>query len=104
MIGEVRRELAFIALEKKKIHIRAMIQLAASELAERENGEFSLGGTVALPEFRVPMFEHAAKANFRDLRKLRGGFLKRRYVRKFPKCDSRHLTAFPKTQRSEIFF
>ncbi len=103
MIGEVRRELAFIAVEEKEIDIRAMIQLAASELAERENGEFSVGGTVALAKFRVPVFEHAANANFRDLRKLRGGFLKRRYVRKFPKRNSRHLAAFPKTKRSELF-
>jgi hypothetical protein len=43
VIGEVRRELAFIAVEKKEIDIRAVIQLATSELAERENGKFSIG-------------------------------------------------------------
>src|SRR5207253_6123826 len=80
--GEVRRELAFVAVEKKKIDIRAVIQFAASEFTERKNGKCGARGAVALPEFGIPMFEHAANANFCDLRKLPGGFLKRGYVRK----------------------
>ena len=79
-----------------------MIQLATAEFAECQNGEFGLGRTVAAPQFRIPVFEYAADANLRDPRKLRCGFFKRSYIRKFPKRDSRHLAALPKTKRSEI--
>ena len=96
--------MTFIAVEEKKIDIRAMIQLAASEFTERENGEFGIGRTVALLEFRIYRLKHTTDTNLGDLRKLPGGFLERRYVRKFPKRDSRHLAAFPKTKRSKIFF
>src|SRR5439155_26414598 len=81
-----------------------MIQLAASEFTERENGEFSVGRTVALLEFRIYRLKYATDTNLGDLRKLRGALLKGRYVRKFPKRDSRHLTACPKTKRSKILF
>src|SRR2546426_12804058 len=81
-----------------------MIQLAASEFTERENGEFGMGRTVALLEFRIYRLKHTTDTNLGDLRKLPGGFLERRYVRKFPKRDSRHLAAFPKTKCSKIFF
>src|SRR5437868_10618263 len=37
VIGNVRRELAFLAVEKKKVNIRAVIQLAAAKFSEREN-------------------------------------------------------------------
>jgi len=43
MIGEVRGELAFFVVEKEKIDIRAVIQLASSKLAECENGKLSIG-------------------------------------------------------------
>jgi hypothetical protein len=49
------------------------------------------------------MFEHTADANLRYLRKLTRGFLKRRYVRQFTKRDSRHLAAFPKAKKREVF-
>ena len=103
MIGEARGELPFFVIEKEKIDIRAVIQLASPKLAECENGKFRIGRTVALPEFPIPMFEHTADANLRDLRKFTGGFLKRRCVRQFTKRDSRHLAVFPKTKRCEIF-
>ena len=103
VIGQARGELSFFVIEKEKIYIRAVIQLATSEFAERENGKFRIGRTKALSEFPIPMFEHTADANLRDLRKFTGGFLKRRCVRQFTKRDSRHLAAFPKTKRCEIF-
>ena len=103
VIGEARGELPFFVIEKEKIDIRAMIELASSKLPECENGKFRIGRTVAFPEFPIPMFEHTADANLRDLRKFTGGFLKRRCVRQFTKRDSRHLAAFPKTKRCEIF-
>src|SRR5947207_15889501 len=103
VIGQARGELSFFVIEKEKIYIRAVIQLATSEFAERENGKFRIGRTVALSEFPIPMFEHTTDANFRDLRKLTGGFLKRRYVRQFTKRDSRHLAAFPKAKKRKVF-
>ena len=48
------------------------------------------------------MLEHSPDANFRDLRKLPGRFLKRRDVGKFAKRDTGHLAAFPETKRCEI--
>ena len=44
-----------------------MIQLAASEFTERENGEFGIGRTVALLEFRIYRFEHTADTDLCDL-------------------------------------
>src|SRR6266567_1614354 len=75
VIGNVRRELAFLTVEKKKIHVRTVIQFSAAELAQCKNGEFRLGRTILLPQFSVPMFEHIADTNLRHLRKLAGGFL-----------------------------
>jgi hypothetical protein len=102
VIGEAGRKLALIAVEKKKIDIRAMIELSTSEFAKGQNGEFGTGRTVAALQFRIPVFEYATDANLRDPRKLRCGFFKWSYSRKFPKGDSRHLAALPKTKRSKI--
>ena len=99
VIGKMRRELAFVAVEKEKIDVGAVIQLATSELAQCENSEFRLGRTVAPAEFRVPIFEDASDANFCDLRKLPRCFLQWRHLRKLANRDARHLTAFPETKR-----
>src|SRR6266567_3721424 len=37
VIGNVRRELAFLTVEKKKIHVRTVIQFSAAELAQCKN-------------------------------------------------------------------
>src|SRR4030095_14388153 len=98
VIGNVCRELAFFTVEKEKINVRAVIELAATELAQCKNGKFRLGRTILLPQFRVPMFEHIADTNFRHLRKLAGGFLQRRHVSELEKGNARHLAALPKTK------
>src|SRR4029453_11805415 len=98
MIGNMSGELAFLTVEKKKINVRAVIQLPAAKLAQCKNGELRLRRTILLPQFRVPMFEHVADANFRHLRKLAGGFLERCDVCKLAKSDARHLTSLPKTK------
>src|SRR6266496_1886234 len=92
VVRKLWRELAFVAVEKKKIDIGAVIQLAASEFAERQNGELGIRGAEALPEFRIPMFADAANADFRDLRELRSRLLKGRQVRQFAQRDARHFT------------
>jgi hypothetical protein len=76
VIGKLWREVALLAVEKKKIDIGAVIQLGASEFTERQNGELGMRGPVALPEFPIPMFEDASDANLRDVRKLRSRLLK----------------------------
>src|SRR4029450_11009386 len=102
VIGKLWRELAFLAVEKEKIDIGAVIQLGPSEFTQRQNGEFGIRGTVTLPEFRIPMFADAANANIRDLRQLCSRLLKWGQVRKLAQRDPRHLTAFPDTKRCEI--
>jgi hypothetical protein len=98
----MRRELAFVAVKKQEIDIRAVIQFAASQFAQRQNSELGLGRTVAPAKFCIPMLEHAPDANFRDLRKLPGRFLKGRDVGKFAKRDAGHLAGFPETKRRKI--
>src|SRR5439155_26191681 len=82
VIGNVRRELAFLAVEKKKVNIRAVIQLAAAEFSERENRKFRRWRSMALSQVGVPMFEHPTDANLGDLRKFAGRFFKRCHIRK----------------------
>src|SRR6266536_4464582 len=53
VIGNVCCELAFFTVEKEKINIRAVVQFAAAEFAQRKDGEFRLGRTVLFPQFRV---------------------------------------------------
>ena len=98
MIRNVRRELAVLTVEKKKIDVRAVIQLAAPKLAQRQNSKFRLGRTILLPEFRVPMFENIADTNFRHLRKLSSCFFQRRHICEFAQSNASHLAAFPKTK------
>lgn len=102
VIGKLRRELAFLAVEKKKVDIRAVIQLTASKFTQRENGEFGIRGAVTLSEVRIPVLADAANADFRDLRELRGCLLEWRQVRQLAQRDARHLTAFPNTKACEI--
>ena len=98
MIRNVRRELAVLTVEKKKVDVRAVIQLAPPKLAQRQNCKFCLGRTILLPEFRVPMFENIADTNFRHLRKLSSCFFQRRYICELAKSNASHLAAFPKTK------
>src|SRR5215510_2757577 len=102
VIGNVRCEVAFLTVEKKKIDVRAVVQLSAAKLAQCKNGEFRFRRTILLAQFGIPMFEHLADANFRHLRKLTGGFLQRGDVCEFSKCDTRHLAALPKTKSRKV--
>ena len=63
----MRRELAFLAIHKKKIDIGAVIQLAAAKFSEGKNDKLRHRRTMALSQFRVPMFENVTNANLRDL-------------------------------------
>ena len=67
MIGNVRRELAFLAVEKKKVNVRAVIEFASAEFPERKNRKLLFWRAVTLLQFGVPEFEHATKANRCDL-------------------------------------
>src|ERR1043166_8318463 len=102
VIGNVRCELAFLAVKKKKINIGTVIQLAAAEFTQCENGKLSRGRPVAVPQFAVPVFKYPTDANLRDLGKLAGCLFKRRDICKFAKRNARHLSAFPETKRCEI--
>src|SRR6266511_4015013 len=102
VVGNLWRELAFLAVEKEKIDIGTVIQLGASEFTQCQNGELGIRGAVTPSEVRIPMFANAANANIRDLRELRSRFLKWSHVGKFAQRDARHLTAFPDTKACEI--
>ena len=67
MIRNVWRELAFLAVEKEKINIGAVIQLASAQFSERKNGKLRCGRFVALSQVGVRMLEYATDANLRDL-------------------------------------
>ena len=67
VIRNVGGELAFLAVEKKKINIRAVIQLATAEFSERENRKFRRWRSLALSHVGVPVFEHPTDANLGDL-------------------------------------
>src|SRR5262249_52843432 len=73
VIGNLRRNLALLPVDKEKVNVRAMIQFAAAEFTERKNGKIRCGGAVSFAKFCVAMFEHGADANVRDLRKFTGG-------------------------------
>ena len=103
MIREARRDLTLFAVEKNKIDVGTVIKLTTAKFAECENGKFCGWATVALPEFRIPIFEYPANTNLRDLRKLTGCFLKRRGVGEFSERDSHHLATLPEAQGPEIF-
>ena len=66
MIRNVRRELAFVAVEKKKVDVRTVIEFASAEFPERKNRKIRFWRAVTLPQFGVPKFEHATKANLCD--------------------------------------
>ena len=67
MVRNVRRELAFVAVEKKKVNVRTVIEFASAEFPERKNRKLRLWRAITLPQFGVPKFEHATKANLCDL-------------------------------------
>jgi hypothetical protein len=67
MIRNVRRELAFLAVEKKKVNVRAVIEFASAEFPERKNRKIRFWRAITLPQFGVPKLEHATKANLCDL-------------------------------------
>jgi len=60
VIGKARRDLALMTVEKDKIDIGAVIQLAAAELPQCEYGKLGVRGAVALTQFGVPVFENCA--------------------------------------------
>ena len=66
MVRNVRRELAFVAVEKKKVDVRTVIEFASAEFPERKNRKIRFWRAVTLPQFGVPKFEHATKANLCD--------------------------------------
>src|SRR4029077_11586558 len=67
MVRNVRRELAFVAVEKKKVDVRTVVEFSSAEFPERENGNRRFCRAVTLPQLGVPKFEHATKANLCDL-------------------------------------
>ena len=67
MVRNVRRELAFVAVEKKKVNVRTVIEFVSAEFPQRKNCKIRFWRTVTLTEFGVPKFEYATKANLCDL-------------------------------------
>src|SRR5262245_48256599 len=49
MVGNVRRELAFFAVEKKKVNVGTVIEFRSSEFAERKNRKVLFWRAVTLP-------------------------------------------------------
>jgi len=49
VIRNVRRELAFVAVEKEKIDIRAVIEFGSAEFPERQNRKIRFWRAVTLP-------------------------------------------------------
>src|SRR5262249_51650670 len=102
VIGNLRRNLALLPVDKEKVNVRAMIQFAAAEFTERKNGKIRCGGAVSFAKFCVAMFEHGADANVRDLRKFTGGLFEGGHCGKLAYRHARHLACFPKSQCREI--
>ena len=67
VIRNVRRELAFVAVEKEKVDIRTVIEFGSAEFPERKNCKIRFWRAVPLTQFGISKFEHATKANLCDL-------------------------------------
>src|SRR5207237_12354 len=77
MIRETRRELALVAVNKDKIDIGTVVQLAPAKFAQRQNRKFRFGRAVLLAKLTVPVVEYAPDADFGDLRQLSRRFFER---------------------------
>ena len=49
MIGDVRRNLAFLAVEKKKVNVRTVIEFKSAQFPQRKNRKLRSWRAVALP-------------------------------------------------------
>jgi len=98
----VRRKLAFLAVEKKEVNVRAVIQFAPAEFPKCKNGKVGFWRAVSLAKFCVPVFEYAANADFRDVRKFARRLFQGGDSGKFSQRHARHLPALPKPQSREL--
>src|SRR5262249_23939570 len=74
MIGKSRGKLPLLAVEKDKIDIRAVVELAPAEFSESEDSELSRRRARRFPQFRVPVCEDFANADLRHEREFRSCF------------------------------
>ena len=102
MIRETRRELALVAVNKDKIDIGTVVQLAPAKFAQRQNRKFRFGRAVLLAKLTVPVVEYAPDADFGDLRKLSRRFFERGGTGYFAQSDPHQLASFPAAQRAKI--
>src|SRR3954452_14627715 len=98
----MRGKLAFLAVEKKEVNVRAVIQFTSAEFPKCKNGEVCFWRAVPLAKFGVPVFEYTADADLRDLRKFARCLLQRGDCGKFTQGHARHLPALPKPQSREL--
>ena len=68
MMGDTGRELAFLAVDKNKVDIGTVIELAPTEFAKCQNSKVSSGRTGTFPELRVPVSEDFTDTDFSELR------------------------------------
>ena len=99
MIGEVRRDLPFVVVEKDHIDIGAVVQLEAAEFPQSEDSELRVWPAAAAAQFGIPVGVDIAHADFRQGGELLRGLLQRRGFGDFAQCDPKHLSPFPKPER-----
>src|SRR2546430_2701189 len=79
-----------------------MIELAAAEFAESQNGELSRWLARCLAKLRITLSINLAHANLRQLRQFGGCFFERGHISDFAERNPRHFLVFPTSQRAEI--
>src|SRR5205807_9984263 len=80
-----------------------MIELAAAEFAESQNGELSCWLARCLAKLRITLSINLAHANLRQLRQFGGCFFDPGHISDFAERNPRHFLVFPTSQRAEIF-
>src|SRR2546423_10957486 len=79
-----------------------MIELAAAEFAESQNGELSRWLARCLAKLRIALSINLAHANLRQLRQFGGCFFERGHISDFAERNPRHFLVFSTSQRAGI--
>ena len=103
VIGEIRRNLPFVAVEEDDVYVGAMIQLTAAEFSQPENRKIRRRGAPAAAELGVPVLINFSQTNFCQERQFEGCFFQRRGFGYLAQRNPEHLPALPEPKRTEIF-
>ena len=103
VIGEIRRNLPFVAVEEDDVYVGTMIQLAAAEFSQPKNRKLRRRGAPAAAQLGVPVLINFSQTNFRQERQFESCFFQRRDFGYLAQRYPEHLPALPESKRAEVF-